>query len=185
MIPIFSQNSQDLKIVFEDEHIVVVDKPAGVLCVPNKESSSSLSQAVFDAYGNESGRADKMVVHRLGMDTSGLVVFVRTDAALRGMNTLFRTRKVTRSYEALVCGAIEDSEGSIDLPLMRCYEYPPYMRVSTDEHQRALIGLDADDVGKKLLERPKESLTKFEVVGKEELEGCAVTRVKLTSVSGR
>ena len=174
-----------MKIIFEDEHIVVVDKPAGVLCVPNKDGSASLSQAVFDAYGSESGRADKMVVHRLGMDTSGLVVFARTDEALKNMNTLFRTRKVTRSYEALVCGSIEESDGSIDLPLMRDYEFPPYMRVSTDEHQKALIGLDVEEVGKKLLERPKDSLTKYAVVGKEEMEGSAVTRVQLTSVSGR
>lgn len=176
---------EDLKIVFEDEHIIVVDKPAGVLTVPSKESTASLSQAVFDAYGNESDRADKMVVHRLGMDTSGLVVFARTDAALRGMNSLFRTRQVTRKYEALVCGSIEENEGVINMPLMRDYEYPPYMRVSTDEHQRALIGLSADDVGKKLLENPKESLTKIEVVGKEEFSGNDVTRVALTSISGR
>lgn len=178
-------SKEDLKIVHEDEHIIVVDKPVGVLCVPGKDGGSSLSQAVFDAYGSESGRADKMVVHRLGMDTSGLVVFARTDQALKGMNTLFRTRKVARSYEALVCGSIEDSEGSINLPLMRDYEFPPYMRVSTDVHQRVLSGLDPDVVGKKLLERPKESLTKYDVVGKEELEGNAVTRVKLSSVSGR
>ena len=125
-----------------------------------------------------------MVVHRLGMDTSGLVVFARTEAALRGMNTLFRTRKVTRSYEALVCGSIDES-GDIDLPLMRDYEFPPYMRVSTDEHQRALMGLSPEDVSKKILERPKESLTKYEVVGKEDMDGNAVTRVKLSSVSGR
>jgi len=177
--------ADDLKVVFEDEHIVVIDKPAGVLCVPNKENNPSLSQAVFDKFGSESGRADKMVVHRLGMDTSGLVVFARTEAALRGMNSLFRSREVTRSYEALVCGTIEEEEGVINMPLMRDYEFPPYMRVSTDEHQRALVGLSIEDVGKKLLERPKDSLTKYSVVGKEEMEGNAVTRVSLTSVSGR
>lgn len=177
-------SADDLKIIHEDEHIVVVDKPAGVLCVPNKDNNPSLSQAVFDKYGSESGRADKMVVHRLGMDTSGLVVFARTDAALRGMNTLFRTRSVTRTYEALVCGAIAEEEGVINMPLMRDYENPPYMRVSTDEHQSALIGLSVEDVGKKLLERPRESLTKFSVVGKEDMGGD-VTRVSLTSISGR
>ena len=177
--------SQDLKVVFEDEHIVVIDKPAGVLCVPNKDNNPSLSQAVFDKYGSESGRADKMVVHRLGMDTSGLVVFARTNAALHAMNTLFRTRKVTRTYEALVCGSITEDEGVINMPLMRDYEFPPFMRVSTDEHQKALIGLSIEDVGKKLLERPKESVTKFDVVGREEMEGNAVTRVSLTSISGR
>ena len=84
-----------MKVVFEDEHIIVVDKPAGVLCVPTKEVSASLSQAVFDAYGCESGNMDSMVVHRLGMDTSGLVVFARTKDALLGLNASFRTRKVS------------------------------------------------------------------------------------------
>merc|ERR1712127_66083 len=73
----------------------------------------------------------------------------------------------------------------INMPLMRDAAYPPYMRVSTDDQQRALMGLTVEDVGKKLLERPKESLTKFTVVGKEELEGSAVSRVSLTSISGR
>lgn len=180
-----SLSKADLKIVHEDEHIIVVDKPSGVLCVPTKDGHASLSQAVFDAFGSESGRADKMVVHRLGMDTSGLVVFARTNAALSRMNTLFRTRKVNRTYEALVCGSIEEQEGVIDMPLMRDYEFPPYMRVSTEEHQRALMGLNAEDVGKKLLEKPKQSITKFAVIGKEDMGGNPVTRVSLTSISGR
>ena len=171
--------------MYQDDHIVVVDKPAGVLCVPTKEQSHALSQVVFDAFGCESGRADKMVVHRLGMETSGLVVFARTNEALRSMNTLFRTRKVSRKYEALVCGHMDNTHGVIDMPLMRDYEFPPYMRVSTDDHQRALIGLSPEEVGKKLLELPKDSLTKYEVVGKEDMKGHAVTRVVLTSVSGR
>jgi len=178
-------SKEDIKVVYEDEHIIVVDKPAGVLCVPGKENNPSLSEAIFQAYGNQSNRADKMVVHRLGMDTSGLITFARTDAALRQMNTLFRTRKVSRTYEALLCGTVEEDEGVINLPLMRDYQFPPFMRVSTDEHQKALCGLDADDIDKKLLENPKESLTKYKVVGKEELDGNAVTRVALTSISGR
>ena len=52
-------------------------------------------------------------------------------------------------------------------------------------NKHALIGLKVEDVGKTLLERPKESLAKFTVVGKEELEGSAVSRVSLTSISGR
>ena len=84
-----------MKVVHEDEHIIVVEKPKGVLCVPGKEDNPSLSQAVFEAYGSEKLSADKMVVHRLGMDTSGLVVFARSIEALRAMNTAFRTRKVS------------------------------------------------------------------------------------------
>jgi tRNA pseudouridine32 synthase/23S rRNA pseudouridine746 synthase len=179
-------SKDDLDVVFEDEHIVVVSKPSGVLTVPGKdESNPSLNKAVFDRFGSESGRMDKMVVHRLGMDTSGLVVFARTNAALRGMNSLFRTRKVTRKYEALVCGHVAQDSGSIDLPLMRDYECPPFMRVSTDDHQRALIGLDAEVVGKKMLESPKESLTTYEVVSREDMDGNDVSRLTLTSISGR
>lgn len=126
-----------------------------------------------------------MVVHRLGMDTSGLVVFARSLEAVRGMNAIFRSRKIERKYEALVSGHVEKDSGMIDLPLMRDYEFPPYMRVSTDEHQRALIGLTPEEVGKKLLELPKDSLTKYEVVAREEFEGQPVTRVALTSISGR
>ena len=84
-----------MKVVHEDEHIVVVEKPKGVLCVPGKEDNPSLSQSVYDAFGSGSLSMDKMVVHRLGMDTSGLVVFARSMDALRGMNTAFRTRKVS------------------------------------------------------------------------------------------
>jgi len=176
----------DLDVVFEDEHIVVVSKPSGVLTIPGKDDSlPSLNKAVFERFGNESDRMDKMVVHRLGMDTSGLVVFARTDAALRGMNAIFRSRKITRNYEALVCGHVTDDAGSIDLPLMRDYELPPFMRVSTDEHQRALLDLDASEVGKKMLESPKESLTKYSVVSREDMDGNDVSRLSLTSVSGR
>jgi len=180
-------SKEDLKVVFEDEHIIVVDKPSGVLCVPTKEVSASLSQAVFDAYGCESGNMDSMVVHRLGMDTSGLVVFARTKAAVTAINTLFRTRKVTRKYEALVCGSVEGDAGEWDMPLMRDFVNPPYMRVSTDDLQRALIGLDdlPAEISKKVLENPKDSLTKYEVVGREELGGQPVTRLSLTSVTGR
>lgn len=179
-------SKEDLTVVFEDEHIVVVDKPAGVLCVPTKEVSASLSQAVFDAYGCESGNMDSMVVHRLGMDTSGLVVFAKTKDALLGLNAAFRSRKVTRKYEALVCGTVE-GDGEWNMPLMRDFVNPPYMRVSTDDLQRALIGLDdlPEEISKKILENPKDSSTKYEVVGTEELGDQPVTRLTLTSVTGR
>jgi len=182
-----SLSKEDLKIVYEDEHIVVVDKPSGVLCVPTREVSASLSQTVFDAFGCESGNMDKMVVHRLGMDTSGLVVFARTQAALSALNLEFRRRKITRKYEALVCGSVEGDQGEWDMPLMRDFVNPPYMRVSNDEMQKALVGLDdlPKEISKMILENPKESVTKYEVVAREELGGHPVTRLSLTSVSGR
>lgn len=177
----------DLEIVHQDDDIVVVNKPSGILSVPGKGKSEnpSLNEVVFDAIGCEMGRMDMMVVHRLGMDTSGLMVLAKTMDGLRGMNTAFRTRDVSRKYEALLVGHVKHDSGYIDLPLMRDYENPPYQRVSTDAHQRHLIDLTAQDVHKKLLEMPKESITKYEVISREALNGHPVTRVTLTSVSGR
>jgi len=177
-------SKEDIKVVFEDEHILIVDKPAGVLSIA--KDLPSMQKAVFDAYGNaDELPMGKMTVHRLGFDTSGLMVFARTMAAVRGMNTAFRTRKVERKYEALVCGTVEEDEGIINLPIMKDYECPPYVRISTHEHQLALMDLTKEDVGSLILERPKNSITKYEVIAREELDGQPVTRVSLTSVSGR
>jgi tRNA pseudouridine32 synthase / 23S rRNA pseudouridine746 synthase len=184
--PVGSKN-QDLKIVFEDDHLVCVDKPSGVLCVPSEEGIPTLAQAVFEYVNHKQSSLDKMVVHRLGMDTSGLVIFAKTMEALRGLNTLFRTRQVTRVYEVLVCGHVTKDSGTIDMPLMRDYVYPPFMRVSTDEHQMALMELDPGIVGKKLLENPKPSQTLYKVISRETLfdTDLPITRLLLTSVTGR
>jgi len=171
--------------VYEDEHIVVVNKPSGVLTVSPNNEYPNLAEAVFDAHGCEMGSSDRMVVHRLGMDTSGLIVFAKTMDAVRGMNTVFRNRSIERRYEALVCGHVKKERGVIDLPLMRDYEYPPYQRISTDYHQANLVDLDPEVVGKKILEQPKDSLTKYSVIDREEYEGQPVTRVQLASISGR
>jgi tRNA pseudouridine32 synthase/23S rRNA pseudouridine746 synthase len=179
-------------VVYEDKYLVVVDKPSGVLCVPTEQGIPSLAQTVFESVTHKLSSYDRMVVHRLGMDTSGLVIFAKTMDALRGMNTLFRTRQVTRQYEVLVCGHVllgmdGKGMGTIDMPLMRDYVFPPYMRVSTDAHQQALVDLDPLIVGKKLLEAPKPSQTKYEVVHREVLleTDLPVTRMTLTSITGR
>jgi tRNA pseudouridine32 synthase/23S rRNA pseudouridine746 synthase len=174
-----------LDIIYEDDHIVAVNKPAGILSVPGKTDNPSLNKAVFDAVGCDMGRMDMMVVHRLGMDTSGVMVFTKTRRALKAMNKLFRNRDVSREYEALVVGHVQQDEGFIDLPLIRDYENAPYMRVSTDSHQVVLAKFTADDVHKKLLDPPKESITKYEVTSREEFNGQPVTRVTLTSLTGR
>lgn len=171
--------------MYEDEHIVVVDKPSGVLSVSGWNKSHSLAEAVFQSIRSELPDADRMVVHRLGFDTSGLMVLAKTVPAVRGMNELFRTRNIERRYEALVCGNVQRDRGVIDLPLMRDYEFPPFQRISTDEHQEVLVDMDPEIVGKKLLELPKQSLTRYEVIAREEIDGQPVTRVLLTSISGR
>lgn len=176
---------EELNVVYEDDHMVVVNKPSGLLSVPTREVRASLSESVFEAFGCDMGRADMMVVHRLAMDSSGVMVLVKTMDGLRGMNEAFRTRQVLRKYEAMVCGHMTNDTGVIDLPIMRDYERPPFMRISTNHHQRKLIDLESNIVGKTILEAPKESITKYQVISREELDGQPVTRVALTSISGR
>lgn len=164
-----------------------MDKPSGILTVSGiDKTNQSLAQAVYEAIETDLSDPDRMVLHRLGMDTSGLVVFAKTLPAVRGMNELFRIRAIERQYEAMVCGTMVRDRGLVDVPLMRCYQYPPYMRVSTEEHQEVLLGLDPDLVDKVVLEQPKESLTKYQVLSRNEtINGQPVTRVTLNSLSGR
>jgi 23S rRNA-/tRNA-specific pseudouridylate synthase len=183
-----------LNIIYEDEHLIVVNKPGGVLTVSGKDKTyHSLVQTVYDYCNNNTTKtnpsslkdADHMVVHRLAMDTSGLIIFAKNIETVRGLNTIFRTRDIDRTYEALVCGHIPNKKGRINLPLMRDYEHPLYVRISTDRHQEMLLNLDATIVGKKLLEQPKESVTEYKVLNYETLNGQPVTRILLRSVSGR
>lgn len=160
---------QELQIVHEDEDIIVVEKPSGVLCVPSEKGVPSLAQVVYERLQQQLGddnrnshyvqTMNQIVVHRLGMHTSGLIIFVKTMEALRDMNALFRSRKIMRRYEALLCGHLpqQQDQGFINLPLMRDYENPPYMRVSTNEHQQNLLDVDPSTVDKKLLVAPKAS----------------------------
>lgn len=177
---------EDLVIIHEDKNILVVDKPSGVLTVPGKHDVPSLAATVYEhAQPKDLKCGDHMVVHRLGMDTSGLIIMAKNKNAVRELNGVFRERKVDRKFEALVAGHIEKDDGIINLPVMRDYRCPPYVRISTDDHQWALVDLTAEDVGKKILEGPKDSITKYEVVSREFLQGQPVTRVTLTSITGR
>ena len=169
---------------------MIVNKPAGVLTVAGKDkANNSFVQAVYDNCRSSNNiqlqHADHMIVHRLGMDVSGLLILAKNVDTVRKLHTQFRTRDVERTYEALVCGHVIKNKGRITLPLMRDYEHPLYVRISTDQHQEELIDLDPDVVGKKLLEQPKECITEYKVLSREELNGQPVTRLLLRSVSGR
>lgn len=134
-----------MKIIYIDHHIVVLDKPSGILSVPGPNRKPSLANLAFDTFGNESNEVDKMVVHRLDMDTSGITLYARTDAAMFQLNEDFRERRVKKTYEALVCGHVDAAfsslemsgvDGEIDLPLQRDHRFPPFMRVATVESEK-------------------------------------------------
>ena len=117
-----------LKIVFEDEHLIVIDKPAGLVVHPAAGHESGTLVNALIAHCGESlsgigGVKRPGIVHRLDKDTSGLLVVAKTDAAHQGLSALFadhgRELNLTREYVALVWGAPDRPAGKIDAPIGR------------------------------------------------------------------
>jgi 23S rRNA pseudouridine1911/1915/1917 synthase len=145
-------------VVYEDEHLMVVDKPAGVVVHPAPgHRGPTLAQALAGraAGGDDPERAG--VVHRLDRDTSGLMIVAKSEEAHRELQRMIRARKVTREYLALVEGAPESDSGTVDAPLGR------------DRLNRTTVSTRTD--------RPRGAITHFEVV--ERLPRTALLRVRL------
>jgi 23S rRNA pseudouridine1911/1915/1917 synthase len=145
-------------IAYEDQHLLVVDKPAGVVVHPARgHPQGTLSQALagLAAGGEEPLRAG--IVHRLDRDTSGLLVVARSEAVHRALRSILSSRRLRREYLALVDGHPSSRSGTIDAPIGR------------DRRERTVMSIDTD--------APREARTHFEV---EELLGqSALLRVTL------
>lgn len=135
----------DLRVAWEDEHLVVVDKPAGIVVHPGTgHTSGTLVHGLLalDAAGGDEGRPG--IVHRLDRDTSGLLVVARSEEAHARLQELIRRREVERRYLALVRGAPRSRTGRIEAPIGR------------DRTERTRHSLDTPT--------PREAVTWFEVV---------------------
>jgi len=117
-----------LDIVFEDAHLIVLNKPAGVVVHPAPgHACGTLVNALIQHCGASlsgiGGVKRPGIVHRLDKDTSGLIAVAKTDAAHQGLAALFadhgRTGSLVREYRALVWGALEAAAGVVDAPLGR------------------------------------------------------------------
>lgn len=98
--------TSDLAIVFEDDVLVVVDKPPGLLTVPLDDQPDAVSlQHLVALHWRSHGRRRPLVVHRIDRDTSGLVIFAKTPAAWRALKAQFAHREPERTYYAVVEGA--------------------------------------------------------------------------------
>jgi tRNA pseudouridine32 synthase / 23S rRNA pseudouridine746 synthase len=108
-------------ILFQDDHLLVLDKPSGLLSVPGRgpDLQDCLSARVQAAFPTA------LIVHRLDRDTSGLIVMALDLATQRDLNRQFAERTVTKRYLAIVAGCPNDSEGVIDLPMRKDFDRPP------------------------------------------------------------
>lgn len=103
-----------LDIRFEDAHLLVVNKPAGVLSQPGKTVDGSIATQILNAYPEADG---PMLVHRLDMDTSGLMIFAKSKTAHRDLQQQFEHRKITKRYVAILSRSPLGIGGQILLPL--------------------------------------------------------------------
>ena len=113
-----------LRVVFEDEHLLVVDKPAGLVVHPAAGNpDGTLVNALLHHCGGSlsgiGGVARPGIVHRIDKDTSGLLVVAKTDVAHEGLAKQFAAHSIERRYLAIVNGVPKTSEGSVDAPLAR------------------------------------------------------------------
>lgn len=112
-----------IDVVFEDDHIIVVDKPAGLPVHPGPgHPDSTLVNGLLGMRPNVSGVGGIMrpgLVHRLDMDTSGLMVVAKTDTAHASLTNQLKARKFDKGYTGLVMGILEPREALIDAPIGR------------------------------------------------------------------
>lgn len=117
---------KDIEIVYEDEVIVIINKPAEFLSVPGKIISDSVYKRVKALYPKATG---PLIVHRLDMSTSGLMIIAKNEETYVKLQSQFIKRTIKKRYVALLDGILEANEGFVDLPL----------RVDLDDRPRQLV----------------------------------------------
>ena len=138
-------------IAWEDEHLMVVDKPAGVVVHPARgHAAGTLAQALerVGAAGGPEGR--RGIVHRLDRDTSGLLVVARSEEVLRALQSALRRREIVREYLALVEGRPDSRTGTIEAPLGRDRRVRTRMSTDTADGRAAITHFETERVARRL-----------------------------------
>jgi len=116
-------------VLYHDEYLVVLDKPSGLLSVKGIGIDKIDCLAVRVASAIEGAR----IVHRLDMDTSGVIVMARDAHTHRELSRQFQDREVQKTYVAVVGGAVEQESGLIDIPIRKDFDNPPCQCVDYDQ----------------------------------------------------
>jgi 23S rRNA pseudouridine1911/1915/1917 synthase len=134
------------EVVFEDEHLLVVDKPAGVVVHPAPGHEAGTLAQALSARGARGGDDPWRpgIVHRLDRDTSGLLVVAKSDAVHRALQELIRKREMRREYVALVSGRPDALSGTIDAPIGRDRRDRTAHSTSTDAPRDAVTHFEID-----------------------------------------
>ncbi|MDX6745759.1 pseudouridine synthase [Polaribacter sp. PL03] len=149
---------QELKIIYEDDVLIVVNKPAEFLSVPGKDIKDSVYARIKDKYPNATG---PLIVHRLDMSTSGILLLTKTKEANKILQSQFIDRTIKKRYVALLNGNLVENNGKIKLPL----------RVDLDDRPKQLVDFTYG--------KPAE--TDWEIINREN----GKTRVYFYPITGR
>ena len=147
----------DIDVVWEDEHLMIVDKPAGLVVHPAPGTTGPPLVHALLGRGGGGEKARPGIVHRLDRDTSGLLVVARDDRTLGKLQGMLRRRRIERTYSALVRGRPRSWRGAIEAPVGRDRRHPTRISLDTDH--------------------PRDAVTHFEVA--ELLERHALLEVRL------
>jgi len=157
--PMLEQASvKEIPVVFEDDYLLLINKPPEFLSVPGKELKDSVYERMRLKYPNASG---PLLVHRLDMSTSGLLLIAKTEEIYKHLQSQFIRRIVKKSYIALLDGIVNKTEGDISLPL----------RVDLEDRPKQLV----------CYEHGKNAYTKYKILGIEN----GKTRIQFFPITGR
>ncbi len=151
-----------VKVVYEDEHLIIVNKPSGVLSVPGVVGGTSVQQWLRNEYLHSN---ELFMVHRLDMATSGLLVAAKSMEIFKMMQRLFASREVVKHYSALLQGVPRNSCGVVELPLAPDYSNRPRQKVDYASG--------------------KHAITRYELLKVVEHDGEQCALVRFTPVTGR
>ncbi len=148
----FVLKSKNGSIIFEDESIIVIDKPPRLLVLPDRYNQSlpNLYHMLKEEFG------EIFVVHRIDKETSGVIVFAKNADAHTALNSQFEDKRVEKTYRTIVVGTPGGTEGKIDAPISESQNHPGVMKVD--------------------LKRGKPSVTNYKVV--ERFDGYALVAVE-------
>lgn len=152
----------NLEVLYEDEYLVAINKPSGILSVPGKIGGESVEEVLRKRYSDND---EIFVAHRLDMATSGILIAAKSIKMFKEMQKLFSKRQVEKSYEAIIEGVPELSEGEISLPLISDYEHRPMQKVD--------------------YEHGKEAITKYKVLSVVDIDKKQCARLLLKPITGR
>jgi len=150
---------EPVRTLYRDAHCWVVEKPPLLLSVPGRGPENRDSVA----WRLQQQEPEVRVVHRLDLDTSGLMVFAIGIEAQRRLNRAFAEREVSKTYEAVVDGLVAQDDGDITLPIIADWANRPRQKIC--------------------FERGKASLTRYRVLARHDAQDR--TRLQLTPVTGR